>query len=119
MNQSKKYLKNTQEIEVRIVNEMGYCIASDRITVDGLKVGYMYRENPDDSQDSGWRFFAGDEEDDYVNNPDNIGIFDLNTIAHYDKEIISFLDSPYQTAFGRNENAIFVQEDFEPDENFV
>ena len=31
----------------------GGCYASDRITVDGLKVGYMYREDPHD-QLSGW-----------------------------------------------------------------
>ena len=28
-------------------NEAGGCFASDRITVDGLPVGYMYREIPD------------------------------------------------------------------------
>jgi hypothetical protein len=27
----------------------------------------MYREAPRDTIDSGWRFFAGDETDDYVN----------------------------------------------------
>lgn len=117
MNESKKYLKSAEETKVRIVNEMGYCIASDRITVDGSKVGYMYRENPDDSQDSGWRFFAGDEADSFVNNPDNIGLFDVNTIAHFDKDIIYFLDAPYQSAFARNENDIFEQEDFESDED--
>ena len=49
-------------------NEAGGCFASDRITVDGLPVGYMYREIPDGESpfgeyDSGWRFFAGDEDD--------------------------------------------------------
>ncbi|MCC8361803.1 DUF2185 domain-containing protein [Lysobacter sp. A6] len=34
-------------------------MASDRITVDDAKVGYCYREDPEDSVDSGWRFFAG------------------------------------------------------------
>lgn len=33
------------------------CIVSDRITKEGFKVGYMYREVPDeDNPDSGWRF---------------------------------------------------------------
>ncbi|WP_177765792.1 DUF2185 domain-containing protein [Flavobacterium sp. I3-2] len=112
MNPSKKYFKTTEETKSRIVIEMGYCIATDRITIDGLKVGYMYRENPDDAQDSGWRFFAGDEADEYVNNPENIGVFDVNTIVHYDNDIIKFLDSPYETSFVRNENGVFEQEDF-------
>jgi len=33
-------------------------------------------------------FFAGDENDEYVNDPDNIGLYSLNTIANYDKDII-------------------------------
>ncbi len=38
------------------------CIASDRITVDGCRVGWCYRETPSENYpDSGWRFFAGDE----------------------------------------------------------
>jgi hypothetical protein len=36
----------------------GSCLASDRITVDGSPVGFMYRESPDGSGDSGWRFFG-------------------------------------------------------------
>ena len=37
------------------------CIATNRIPVEGYKVGYCYRENPDGGWDSGWRFTAGDE----------------------------------------------------------
>ena len=40
----------------RLIEPMGYCIASDRITVDGGKVGYIYREEGDEPADSGWRF---------------------------------------------------------------
>ena len=34
----------------------GGCIATDMITVKGLKVGYMYRDRPSNPQDSGWCF---------------------------------------------------------------
>lgn len=38
------------------------CLATDRIMVDGSRIGYMYREEPDpDMPDSGWRFTAGDD----------------------------------------------------------
>lgn len=37
------------------------CLATNRIMVEGCKVGYCYREKPDDDWDSGWRFTAGDE----------------------------------------------------------
>ena len=42
----------------RLIPNMGGCFASDRVTVDGIKVGYMYREEPDKDLDSGWRFFS-------------------------------------------------------------
>ena len=37
-----------------VVWNFRYCFATDRITVDGMKVGYMYRESPQDRNDSGW-----------------------------------------------------------------
>ena len=69
------------------------CFANDRILVDGCKVGYMYREEPEGDFDSGWRFLAGDESDEYMDNTDNAGIYKLNTIANYDPDIIPFLYS--------------------------
>ena len=47
------------------------CIATNRITVEGRKVGYCYREEPDGGWDSGWRFTAGDESDEYMDDPNN------------------------------------------------
>ena len=42
------------------------CIATDKITVEGFKIGYMYREKPNPKYpDSGWRFFQGEESDEY------------------------------------------------------
>lgn len=86
----------------RLIPNMGACYATDRITVDGVRVGYMYREQPDFPEDSGWRFFAGDESDEYMDNADNHGLYDVNTIASYDREIIPHLESPPGTAFIRD-----------------
>ena len=80
---------------------MGGCIASDRITVDGAPVGYMYREEPCTDIASGWRFFAGDESQEYADTPDNFAIYEVNTICNYDPAIIQFLDAPVGSAFGR------------------
>ena len=108
------FFKKKQEMK-RVINsnENLGCFATNRITIDGAKIGYMYREKPDTSfPDSGWRFFAGDETDEYVSNPDNIKIYSLNTICNYDESIIPFLDSPYGTAYFR-ENGVFIKEDLE------
>jgi len=86
------------------------CIATDRITVDGNKVGYMYREEPSNNTDSGWRFFAGDESDEYVNDANNSNIYKLNTICNYDNDIMEHLTAPVGSAFIRNENGVFVED---------
>ena len=78
------------------------CMVSDKITKEGWKVGYMYREEAMDSNpDSGWRFFKGDEDEEYMNNPDNFHIFALNTICNYDRDIIPYLHSKIGSEFIR------------------
>lgn len=78
------------------------CIASDKITKEGFKVGYMYREQPDEGvPDSGWRFMAGDEDDEYIDNPDNLHMFAINTICNYDRDIIPYLKSKIGSAYIR------------------
>jgi hypothetical protein len=95
----------------------GSCFATDMITVEGHKVGYLYRENPDNDIDSGWRFMAGHEPQEYMDNPDNHGIYDVNTIANYDPEVIPFLDAPFGSAFAReHRSGKFVDVDLEPEE---
>jgi hypothetical protein len=86
----------------------GACLASDRITVDGAPVGYCYRETPDFAQDSGWRFLAGDEDQDYADNPDNWSHYDINTIANYDPAIALVLDAPVGSQFERSRSGVLV-----------
>ena len=68
-------------------------IATNRITVEGCKVGYCYREKPDGDWDSGWRFTAGDESEEYMDDPNNAGIYKLNTICNDDPDIIAAADT--------------------------
>ena len=91
----------------------GACLASDRITVGGQRVGFMYREAPDNTSDSGWRFFSGEESQDFADDPNNFEIYDVNTIANYDPDIIPLLESPAFSAFEREpKSSAFVRTDF-------
>ncbi len=85
----------------------GACYATDMVTVDGKPITFMYRADPKDSVDSGWVFLSGDETDDYMNNPKNLHIYDVNTIANYDPAIIEFLDAPFGTGFERDTEGKF------------
>ncbi len=82
----------------------GGCLASDKITVDGQKVGYAYREKPDSNflNDSGWRFLAGDENEEYLNKSDNFNTFEINTICNYDKDILNILDGKIGEVYVRD-----------------
>lgn len=92
----------------------GGCIATDMILVDGRKVGYMYRDEPADKQDSGWVFTSGFESQEYMDEAGNHGVYDVNTLANYDPEIIPYLDAPAGTSFERSRGGKFVQVAGEP-----
>ena len=111
---AKKFKLDKSEIK-QLISNLGGCYASDRITVDGQKVGYMYREQPDFDVDSGWRFFAGDETPECTSEASNFEIYDVNTICNYDASIIPFLDSPPGLAFVRDpKSGQFVKECLSP-----
>lgn len=92
------------------------CIVSDKITKEGFKVGYMYREQPsDDKPDSGWRFMAGNEDNEYMNNSNNHHIFAINTICNYDRNIIPYLKSKIGSAYIRvNSNKFEIDDGSKP-----
>lgn len=95
----------------RLVAKTKGCLATDRITVDGCKVGYMYREEPnEDYEDSGWVFMSGDESEAYLDDIGNSGMFSTNDIANYDPEILPYLEAPVGSAYYRGEDGKFYKE---------
>ncbi|GAB3930363.1 DUF2185 domain-containing protein [Mucilaginibacter myungsuensis] len=100
---TKKFKLDKEEIK-QLIKPIGGCFATDKITVNGEQVGYMYREEPEDDErswHSGWFFNSGTEDQEYIDNPDNIMIYDVNTIANYDSVIIPYLQLPYGTQLER------------------
>jgi hypothetical protein len=83
--------------------DLGICVATNKIMVDGMKVGFMYREEVEEELDSGWRFFSGTEEQDYVDNPENSGIYDVETILLQDSAVKQYLKMPVGTELERVE----------------
>lgn len=90
------------------------CFITDRISVDSRKVGWCYREQPEtDFPDSGWRFFSGDESEEYIRDINHTEICDLNSVCNYDPDIVPLLNAPYNSAFVRGEDGTFRPEPFE------
>jgi hypothetical protein len=78
------------------------CFVSKMIRVAGHPVGFIYREMPRDDRDSGWYFMAGPESAEYMADPANHAVYDLDSISDDHPEIISLLDAPIGSAFRRD-----------------
>jgi hypothetical protein len=83
----------------QLVPPMGRCFITDRVTVDGRNIGYMYRERSSTPEESGWCFFSGDESQDYLDDPEHTGLYEANTAANYDPDIIPYLKTRAPCAF--------------------
>jgi len=97
----KTYGLDAKDIRPLVVG-LGGCVASDAITVRGERVGFMYREPANNSSDSGWQFMSGRESQEFADDASNFGVFDVNTIANYDPDIIPFLGAPVGSSFTRD-----------------
>lgn len=103
----KNYFNGFRASEKLVEKKIG-CYVTDRISMDKCQIKYMERQLPNPQYpDSGWKFLAGDETMEYMSNPENIGIFPLNLIANWDKDILPFLDAPIGSVYVRNEEGQF------------
>ena len=84
------------------IRTFGYVIASKMLVDNRLPVKYMYRE-PAEGEDSGWRFFCGDEDQAYVDNADNLAIYDIHTILSIDRSIEPYLQEEPVVGFERDD----------------
>ena len=96
-----RHIINTQhDDDDNLVNRYaGLCFVTKRVLEDGAPVGYLYREEPDNDDDSGWRFTANDESDAYVNDSANVALVSLGAVLSVDDRYIGLLDSPAGSAF--------------------
>ncbi|MEO7091888.1 MAG: DUF2185 domain-containing protein [Polyangiales bacterium] len=101
---TKKRFKLAADKILPIVKGMGGCIASDKITVGGEPVAYMVRSETERPGDSGWLFTSGTETQAYMDEAANFEVYDVNTIANYDSDIVPFLHAPPGSSYERPGN---------------
>ena len=83
--------------------QLGYIIASKRVSEERRPVRYMYREAPDNDLDSGWRVFSGSEDQAYADVAENFAMYNASTIVEIDPTIGPYLESPSGSAFERED----------------
>lgn len=99
---SEQTLKRMRSVHERYFGEFAeMAFASNRVFEDGQCVRFMYREEPDREQDSGWRVFAGGESDDFANNPANVSVVPLRDLLEQDPALEELFRKPVGSVFER------------------
>lgn len=102
-NRNKWYVPEKREWATLLDGNPG-CIITKR-ALEEERIDYMYHDEPSPGYpDSGWRFFVGDEPEEYVDNPDNSTVCGLNTICNISPDIMAFIYAGVGRRFGRQEN---------------
>lgn len=65
-----------------------------RVVDEGRNIGLMSREPSARGDDSGWRFSAGDEPREYIDEPENHVLLPVAYIAQRDRAILPYLNAP-------------------------
>lgn len=82
-------------------------LVSTKITKEGYKVGYMIKNNPLNSMDSGWQFLAGDEDEAYLNDIKKIELLPVGYVCNLDADISKYIDYPVGTELIRVSSSKF------------
>ena len=99
---SEETVRRMRAVEERYFGELARCaVVSRRVAGDGHPVCWLYREEPDNEADSGWRVFAGDEDNDYLDDMDNCRIVPLRDLMDRDPALEEVLRAPVFSAFER------------------
>ena len=89
----------------KYVENAGSCIVTKSILNGETKFRLLFREEPLNNIDTGWMAFGDSDNDDYVNDPKNLTVVDLNTLINIEPTILNVYEMPIGT------DLIFIEED--------
>ena len=87
------------------------CFVTNNILYESKSVGYLYREEPDQEDDSGWRFTTGTETDEYMDDSGNTNYVSIGAVLREDDSIVNLLEREYGVAFAKDEEGNFIELD--------
>ena len=95
-----------------------YALVSKKyLEKDGV-IRFVYRQEPYNDQDSGWRMFTGLEDDDYANDLENIKLINIGYLLDKDPSLLEPLKNGYGAVFEREDEKTKWEkiEDWEPED---
>ena len=81
----------------KYVENVGSCIITKSLLNGETKLRWLFREEPLNNIDTGWIAFGNKDNDDYVNNPKNLAVVDLNTLINIEPTILNVYEMPIGT----------------------
>lgn len=94
------------------------CFVTDRVSKEGAKITYFYHDTPAANvPDSGWRFFAGDESEAYLQDSANTHIFALDTVISVFPELAKWMKEPEGSAVMLGKDGAYYKFDLEGKKN--
>ena len=91
----------------KYVENAGSCIVTKSLLNGETKFRWLFREEPLDNIDTGWLAFGDSDNDEYLNDPKNLSVVDLNTLINIEPTILNVYEMPIGT------DLIFIEEDGE------
>ena len=91
----------------KYVENAGSCIVTKSLLNGETNFRWLFREEPLDNIDTGWLAFGDSDNDEYVNDPKNLSVVDLNTLINIEPTILNVYEMPVGT------DLIFIEEDGE------
>ena len=89
----------------KYVENAGSCIVTKSLLNGESNFRWLFREEPLDNIDTGWMAFGDSDNDEYVNDPKNLSVVDLNTLINIEPTILNVYEMPIGT------DLIFIEED--------
>ena len=89
----------------KYVENAGSCIVTKSLLNGESNFRWLFREEPLDNIDTGWLAFGDSDNDEYVNDPKNLSVVDLNTLINIEPTILNVYEMPVGT------DLIFIEED--------
>ncbi len=87
-------------------------------TLEAREINWVVRApETDDEQDSGWRLFYGDEEEDYLQDPDNLYFMPLEEVLQFEPKLETvFAAAGGAFQYSAEQNAFVAVKDWQPPE---
>lgn len=76
------------ESNIEFIKNAGGSITSKNVLEKNGRIKWLFREEPIDAIDNGWRVLSDIDDDEYINNPKNMVVCNFNTLINIEPALM-------------------------------